>query len=205
MSGTLAAQVAEAAGARSIRTLTGFKWLVRAGEPLCFAYEEAIGYCVDPDAVRDKDGIGSAVLLAQIAARLRREGSSIASLLDDLALRHGSHVTVGRSLHATPGGITAAMNLFRSAPRRTLGGIDCAMSDYANRDDGLRTDMVEFIGADGDARVRALVRPSGTEPKAKAYVEAVVPVVSPDDDDLRAARTRASDLACAIANDLFGG
>ena len=205
VSGTLAAQVAEAAGARSIRTLTGFKWLVRAGEPLCFAYEEAIGYCVDPDAVRDKDGIGSAVLLAQIAARLRREGSSIASLLDDLALRHGSHVTVGRSLHATPGGITAAMNLFRSAPRRTLGGIDCAMSDYANRDDGLRTDMVEFIGADGDARVRALVRPSGTEPKAKAYVEAVVPVVSPDDDDLRAARTRASDLACAIANDLFGG
>lgn len=204
VSGTLAAGVAEAAGARSIRTLTGFKWLVRAGEPLCFAYEEAIGYCVDPDAVRDKDGIGSAVLLAQIAGRLRREGSSITALLDDLALRHGSHVTVGRSLRATPDGIAAAMNQFRSAPRRTLGGVDCVMSDYGNRDDGLRTDAVEFTGADGDARVHALVRPSGTEPKAKAYVEAVVPVLPQDDDGLRTARRRATDLACAVADDLFG-
>ena len=176
------------------------------GRTLCFAYEEAIGYCVDPDAVRDKDGIGSAVLLAQIAARLRREGSSIASPArrSRTAARQPRHRRAVVARHAR-----RDHRCNEPVPVRTttnLGGIDCAMSDYANRDDGLRTDMVEFIGADGDARVRALVRPSGTEPKAKASRRGGRPrCLSRRRRSARGAHEGQRDLACAIANDLFGG
>ncbi|MFT4199596.1 phospho-sugar mutase [Gordonia sp. (in: high G+C Gram-positive bacteria)] len=202
VSGTLAADVAEAAGARSVRTLTGFKWLARAGEPLVYAYEEAIGHCVDPDAVRDKDGISAAVLVARVVAELRRGGSSIGALLDGLAVRHGLHVTVGTSTRLPdPDEAAALMKRLRSTPRRTLAGLDCTMSDFAARTDGLRTDAVEFTGARGGERIRAIVRPSGTEPKVKAYVEVVTSVGSASE----AAQRRATTLERAqhAADDLL--
>ncbi len=202
VSGTLAHDVAVAAGARSVRTLTGFKWLVRAGEPLCYAYEEAIGHCADPVAVRDKDGISAAVLAAQVAARHRAAGSSLGALLDDLAVRHGMHTTVGRSLRLTaPGGAAEVMRTLRATARPTLAGVACQLHDYATRDDRLRTDAVEFTGAHRDARIRALVRPSGTEPKVKAYVEVVVPLRSAA--KAAAARRDATDLAERVAADLL--
>ncbi|QKT06730.1 phospho-sugar mutase [Gordonia sp. X0973] len=202
VSGTLAAAVAAAAGARPARTLTGFKWLVRAGEPLVYAYEEAIGHCVDPDAIRDKDGIGTAVLLAQIAAGVRRDGRSLSSLLDDLSTRHGLHVTVGRSVPlTTPAAAAQTMTALRGATTRTVAGIECALSDYAGRDDDLRTDAVEFTGSDGDTGLRALVRPSGTEPKLKVYVEVVMPF-PPDPATRRQTRREADALARRAADAL---
>ncbi|GAB08700.1 putative phosphoglucomutase [Gordonia araii NBRC 100433] len=198
VSGTLAADVAQAAGARSVRTLTGFKWLVRAGEPLVYAYEEAIGHCVVPTSVRDKDGIGAAVLAARLAARLRRDGSSIATLLDELALRHGVHATVGRSLRLPPP--TTAdeiMGRLRSRPRTSLASVDLTLFDYATRTDELRTDAVEFAGETDSMRVRALIRPSGTEPKVKAYVEVVAPV--PSAAAVADARSKATALATRVA------
>src|SRR5690606_15894575 len=96
VSSRMLARIAEAAGARHVETLTGFKWLARAdedvpGATLVYAYEEAIGHCVDPDAVRDKDGISAAVLACDLVGTLRRCGRTVLDVLDDLARRHGVH------------------------------------------------------------------------------------------------------------------
>ena len=80
-------------GARHVETLTGFKWLARAdADPpgtLIYAYEEAIGHCVDPAAVRDKDGISAAVLACDLVATLKGSHRSVLDALDDLARRFG--------------------------------------------------------------------------------------------------------------------
>ena len=89
-------------GARHVETLTGFKWLSRAdadlpGCTLVYAYEEAIGHCVDPRAVRDKDGISAAVLVCDLVVALRDQGRTVLDALDDLARRHGVHTTTAVS------------------------------------------------------------------------------------------------------------
>ena len=81
-----------AAGYRHAQTLTGFKWISRV-DGLVFGYEEALGYCVDPAHVRDKDGISAALLVAGLAARLKAEGRTVVDALDDLARAHGLHLT----------------------------------------------------------------------------------------------------------------
>src|SRR5581483_10602641 len=91
------AAIAAQYGARHVETLTGFKWLARAdadlpGKTLVYAYEEAIGHCVDPEAVRDKDGISAAVLVCDLVASLKQQGRSLLDMLDDLARRHGVHM-----------------------------------------------------------------------------------------------------------------
>src|SRR5258708_29437200 len=90
------AAIAEHYGAFHVETLTGFKWLARAdeklpGHTLVYAYEEAIGHCVDPAAVRDKDGISAAVLVCDLVAALKEQGRSVPDMLDELARRHGVH------------------------------------------------------------------------------------------------------------------
>ncbi|EUA06916.1 phosphoglucomutase/phosphomannomutase, alpha/beta/alpha domain III family protein [Mycobacterium xenopi 4042] len=97
VSSRMLAAVAARHGARHVETLTGFKWLARAdaGLPGCrlvYAYEEAIGHCVDPDAVRDKDGISAAVVACDLVAALNAQGRSVLDMLDELARRHGVHV-----------------------------------------------------------------------------------------------------------------
>ncbi len=92
VSSTLLSTLAAARGARFAQTLTGFKWLTRAGEGLVYAYEEAIGHCVDPDAVRDKDGIGTAVVVADYAAELKESGRTLVDALDALHREFGLHV-----------------------------------------------------------------------------------------------------------------
>ncbi|MCF8611756.1 phospho-sugar mutase [Gordonia sp. HY285] len=171
VSGTLMHDDALARGADARRTLTGFKWLVRAGEPLAYAYEEAIGHCVDPDAVRDKDGVSAALACARIARDWVDRGG-LSAALDRLAERRGVYVTAQRSLRFDdPAQITAYMSRLRAHPPRVLAGFDVTVADYASRDDGLRTDGVECVGfrLDSTERLRVFVRPSGTEPKVKIY------------------------------------
>ena len=96
------ASIAAAHGASHVETLTGFKWLSRAdadlpGCTLVYAYEEAIGYCVDPSAVRDKDGISAAVLFCDLVVALREQGRTVLDALDELARRHGVHTTTAVS------------------------------------------------------------------------------------------------------------
>ena len=103
VSGSLLRRLAQAAGVRCVTTLTGFKWIARAGGAdgaLVYGYEQALGYAVRPDLVADKDGISAALLVLQLAAEEARAGRALADRLDDLALAHGVHVTRQRSLRA---------------------------------------------------------------------------------------------------------
>jgi phosphomannomutase len=179
-------------------TLTGFKWISRV-EGLRFGYEEALGYCVDPAGVRDKDGISAALLMAELAATLKSEGRTLLDLLDDLAREHGLHATDQLSVRVDDVAlIEDAMARLRAEPPTALGGRAVERTDdlAQGSDDLPPTDGLRYALADGG---RVVVRPSGTEPKLKAYLEVVVPVTG--DDVVTARRTAAADLA-AIKRDV---
>ncbi|HZN17785.1 MAG TPA: phospho-sugar mutase [Micromonosporaceae bacterium] len=163
-------------------TLTGFKWIVRAGADLAYGYEEALGYCVAPGHVRDKDGITATLLVCELAAGLRAELRSLPDRLDELAAEFGVHLTDQLSVRVDDlAEIGQAMEHIRSRPPAAL--LDepvVAISDRLPEADvfALRTQSA-----------RVVVRPSGTEPKLKAYLEVVEPV---PDGDVTAARERAA-------------
>ncbi len=193
VSGSMLAAIAAAAGARHVRTLTGFKWLVRAGDGLRYAYEEAIGHCVDPDAVRDKDGISAAVALAILAHDRSAAGGGLGDALDDLFVRHGVHRTGQVAIRAERlSDIADTMARLRTTPPTELAGVTVDMADHSTRSDALRTDAVVFTGSAPGARIRLIARPSGTEPKLKFYLE--VALAPSDRGDLRAAKDRADAL-----------
>ena len=194
VSSQLLSALAPARGARYARTLTGFKWLVRAGDGLVYAYEEAIGHCVDPNVVRDKDGISAAVVLADLAAALKQDGRTLLDVLDDLAVEFGVHsgAQVSRRVQDLTD-IGDMMRRLRSTPPTELAGRTVTVMDYADRDDELRTDAVEIAGSG----LRVIVRPSGTEPKLKAYLEVVEPVS--DRQDLARARATADELLAQLS------
>ena len=196
VSSTLLGKMAAAAGVPFRETLTGFKWLGRAADPdgeLGFAYEEALGFCAG-GLVRDKDGVTAALLLAEATAIQKRDGRSLLDVLDDLAVAHGVHQTVQWSVRV-PGSdameqLTAAMARMRAAPPTELAGrsvtsVDDLIDGDAAR--GFAPSDVLIWHLDGG---RVVVRPSGTEPKLKAYVEVVEPVGSTA--DLPAVRARAT-------------
>ncbi|MFW0791008.1 phospho-sugar mutase [Gordonia sp. CPCC 205333] len=210
VSGTLAAKIAQSAGARSVRTLTGFKWLSRADDDpeipaLRYAFEEAIGHCVDPDAVRDKDGISAAVVLSAIARQRKTLGVDLLSMLDELYREHGAHHTSARSRRLSgPAEFDAVMSDLRSNPPERVAGIDVRFEDYALRDDELRTDAVALTGEADDVRLRVMVRPSGTEPKIKYYVETIVHVTGyGDNQSLDDVNQRAADLTAIALTELL--
>ena len=179
-SSTLLGRMAAAAGARYVETLTGFKWIMRAiaeapGHRLLLGYEEALGYAVS-DVVRDKDGISAALVLAQLAAEERRAGRTLADRLDRIAARFGRHATEPVTLDLTgPGGTERrerVMASLRADPPATLLGRPVrAVEDLRAGVRGLPVSDVLILRAEG---ARVVVRPSGTEPKLKAYLEVVV-------------------------------
>jgi phosphomannomutase len=189
VSGSLMHVIAQAQGVPSAETPTGFKWIIRAGSPeapLVYGYEEALGYAVLPSVARDKDGISAALAVALLAAELKADGRTLLDRLDELAREHGLFVTGQLSVRVEDLTlISDAMARLRSAPPTSLLGRDVAFADLALEDPSV--DAVRLLG-DG---VRVIVRPSGTEPKLKAYLETVVPVH--DDAGLIAARGRGED------------
>ncbi|GGQ41289.1 phospho-sugar mutase [Couchioplanes azureus] len=150
-------------------TLTGFKWIVRGAEELAFGYEEALGYCVAPDLVRDKDGITAALTVAELAATLKAEGKSLRDRLDELDTELGVHRTDQVSVRVDDlAEITRAMAHVRANPPAALLGQPVTeVEDRAPAADVL---TLRTAGA------RVVIRPSGTEPKLKAYLEVVEPV-----------------------------
>jgi phosphomannomutase len=189
VSGSLLHALAEAHGVRFAETPTGFKWIVRAGtpeQPLVFGYEEALGYAVAPGVVKDKDGISAALAIALLAAELRATGRTLTDRLDELALRYGLFATGQLSVRVEDlSRIGAMMARLRSSPPSRLLGREVTASDLL--DETPAVDAVRLLG-DG---VRVIVRPSGTEPKLKAYLETVVPVH--EDAGIIAARGRGAD------------
>lgn len=202
VSSRLLGKIAAGHGLSHRETLTGFKWIARV-DGLVFGYEEALGYCVDPALVRDKDGLSAALLLAQLAARLRMQGRTLIDMLDHLALRHGLHLTDQLSARfADLDQIPATMARVRQAPPTTLAGSPVVeVVDLADGSEGLPpTDGLRLLAEDG---TRVIVRPSGTEPKVKCYLEVIVPV---DDDGtadpVGAARRIARERLDAVRQDL---
>ncbi|MCW2636599.1 MAG: Glucose,6-bisphosphate synthase [Blastococcus sp.] len=189
VSGSLMHVIAAAAGQPSAETPTGFKWIMRAGSdsaPLVYGYEEALGYSVAPSVARDKDGISAALAVALLAAELKTTDRTLLDRLDELAREHGLFVTGQLSVRVEDlTVISDAMARLRAAPPTRLLGREVAFADLALDDPAV--DAVRLLG-DG---VRVIVRPSGTEPKLKAYLESVVPVH--DDAGLIAARGRGED------------
>ncbi len=197
VSSTLLGTIAADRGVRFTQTLTGFKWISRV-EGLAFGYEEALGYCVDPAGVRDKDGISAALLVAELAAEQRARGRTLLDVLDDVERRYGVHATDQLSVRVEDRSlITAAMDRLRSAPPSALGGrAVVAVDDLAQGVDGLPPTDGLRLQLEGGARV--VVRPSGTEPKLKAYLEVVVPISA----SLAAARDAAAIRIAAVKADL---
>ncbi|SHN45423.1 phospho-sugar mutase [Cryptosporangium aurantiacum] len=169
VSSSLLSTLAPARGARAAETLTGFKWIVRAADDLAFGYEEALGYAVAPGVVRDKDGIGAALAIADLAAELKARGRTLTDRLDELAVEFGLHATSQLSVRVDDlREIADMMARIRSATPTTLLGR--AITEVHDR---LPDADVLTLRAPG---VRVVVRPSGTEPKLKAYLEVVEPV-----------------------------
>ncbi|WP_405795350.1 phospho-sugar mutase [Streptomyces sp. NBC_01506] len=201
VSSSLLGRIAEAAGVGYEETLTGFKWIARV-EGLRYGYEEALGYCVDPDGVRDKDGITAALLVAELASELKERGRGLTDLLDDLALAHGLHATDQLSARVKDLSlITRAMDRLRDHPPTALAGLTVTSAeDLSSGASGLPpTDGLRYHLA-GAYRARVIVRPSGTEPKLKCYLEAVIPVA--DATDLPSARSRGAELLTSLKRDL---
>lgn len=198
VSSSLLGKIAGRHGLGYAETLTGFKWIGRI-EGLRFGYEEALGYCVDPDAVRDKDGISAAILVAELAARLRSEGRGLSDALDDIARGYGLHATGQLSVRVEDLSlIDEVMRALRTSPPTILGGRTVeAVEDLADGVGGLPpTDGLRFLL---DAGARVIVRPSGTEPKIKCYLEVIVPA---SDGDVDSARAIAAGALGAIKADL---
>ena len=152
--------------------LTGFKWLAKI-EDLAYGYEEAIGYAVDSETVNDKDGVSAALFLAQIAMDLKRDGLTLADLLDEIWARHGFHGTEQISIRVSDmGAITRLLATLRSNPPQEIAGRAVeAIDDLAAPSDGLPpTDGLRIWLAGG---IRAIIRPSGTEAKMKCYLEVI--------------------------------
>ena len=174
MSGTLLERIAGDAGLGYATTLTGFKWISKVPD-LRFGYEEAVGYCVDPAAVKDKDGITASLLMLEMVAALKAEGRGPQDVLDDLARKFGLYATSQLSVRVSDLSlITDAMARLRNDPPAVLGGrAVLRMDDLEKGVDGLPpTDGLRFSLPDA----RVIVRPSGTEPKLKCYLQVVVPV-----------------------------
>ncbi|MFD4754990.1 phospho-sugar mutase [Streptomyces sp. NPDC058426] len=217
VSSTLLGTLARAAGVPHAETLTGFKWISRV-PGLRFGYEEALGYCVDPEGVRDKDGITAALLVTEFASVLKEEGRTLSDALDDLAREHGLHATAQLSARvADLSLIPAAMDRLRQSPPVRLAGLTVTSADDLSlpKDglpptDGLRYTLgtpspegagssPEGVGSSPEGvRGRVVVRPSGTEPKLKCYLEIVLPAGLPVPE----ARERATALLAELKRDV---
>lgn len=175
VSSRLLGRIAEHHGLRGATTLTGFKWIARA-PGIRFGYEEAIGYCTDPEAVKDKDGISAMLRVATLVDELARAGRTVPDALDDLARTHGLYATAPLSFRVEELSLIAdAMARLRAADVAELAGSPVVeVTDLAHGSPQLPATDAIVLRTQADDRV--IVRPSGTEPKLKCYLEVVVPV-----------------------------
>lgn len=178
--GTLACSIVSSPGLEAVAkhhglefraTLTGFKWISRA-PMLVFGFEEALGYLVNPGTVRDKDGISAALAFLSLAARLKGEGRTVADHLDDFVGRFGCFASAQVSIRVTElSQIGTVMARLRANPPAEVGGIRVErIEDLAEGGELPPSDVLRIV-LEGGGRV--MVRPSGTEPKLKVYIDAV--------------------------------
>lgn len=198
VSSRMLAAIASSHSLEHHNTLTGFKWISRVPS-LSFGYEEALGYCVAPALVRDKDGMSAGLLLADYAAELKATGSSLPEVLDELALKHGLHATDQLSIRVADLGLLGTMmQALRATPPSTLGGEAVTAFEDLSRGATLPPTDGLLFGTVNNTRV--IVRPSGTEPKLKCYLEVIAPVATAG--DVPAVRATAAAQLERIKNEL---
>jgi phosphomannomutase len=204
VSSRLLSRIASAAGYAHEETLTGFKWISRV-PGLVYGYEEAIGYCVAPGLVRDKDGISAAVLIAELAAAAKDSGRTIFDTLDELYLVHGLHASEQLSIRvADLGLLDAMMDRLRVNPPESFGASAVeTFTDLAEGSENLPpTDGLLYLTRDHS---RVIIRPSGTEPKLKCYLEVILPVESAAElPEVREAARTALDRILADVQEALG-
>ncbi len=183
VSSSVLSKIAAGFGISFTETLTGFKWLAKV-ENLTFGYEEALGYCVDSRSVNDKDGISAALMLTDLAARLKAEESSISHYLDSIWQRFGYHATKQVSLRFNDLKLIAPlMDSLRKDPPGEIAGLRFSSLDDLARPtnelpptEGIRIWFADVphesdSGSETGEKIRVIIRPSGTEPKLKCYIE----------------------------------
>ena len=177
VSSSILSKIAKSYGLPFVETLTGFKYLAKVAN-LRFGYEEALGYAVDADSVNDKDGISAALVLVQLAADLKREGKTIAQLLNEIWKKYGFHGTRQISVRTQSiSDIDKVMGKLRNNLPTQLSQFKVTQVDDLERPkDGLPPTNGVRIWL--DEKYRVIVRPSGTEPKIKCYIEVVTNQVS---------------------------
>lgn len=171
VSSSALSKVAQHFGLGYRETLTGFKWISKVPN-LIFGYEEALGYCVDAQRTPDKDGISAALIAAAVATQLAKQGKSLSDHLAELGELYGHYATGQISIRVTDlSVIKDLMAKLRNNPPEAIAGVGAKFTDLnlataeLGATDGLRFDL-----ADGR---RVIVRPSGTEPKLKCYLQAI--------------------------------
>jgi phosphomannomutase len=180
-----------------VYTLTGFKWIGRV-PGLAYGYEEAIGYCVDPEAVPDKDGVSALIMVLTLAAGLKAEGLSLADRLDEIARRYGIYQTEQVSVRVPdPKIITSAMDRLRARPPRILAGHLTSVHDLAHGSQELPPTNAVLITGE---MIKVVVRPSGTEPKLKCYLEVHLGTTS--SADIPATRAQARSILATIRSEM---
>lgn len=199
VSSTLLGKVAGAAGVRHVETLTGFKWITKA-PGLRYGYEEALGYCCDPDGVLDKDGITAALLVAELAAAQKAAGRTLHDVLDEVSREHGVHVTSQVSIRLDDlSVIEATMDRMRRHQPTRLGGRRVLTVDDLRHPHG-RLPATDGLRLTLESGTRVIVRPSGTEPKVKCYLEVVGDVVPAG--DVQTARSHAEAGMAQLRDDV---
>lgn len=198
VSSQMLGRIAESNGIAFFETLTGFKWVSRPGIASpdldqILAYEEALGYAVG--GARDKDGISAALVMADLFTLWKSRGTSAQSILDELAVQHGAHVQHNFSVRIEGADwqerLAATANAVVASPPRRLGGLDVRSVEQP------ASDVIRLTLSSSD---RVVIRPSGTEPKMKCYLEAVEPVAPGETPT--SARTRARDRLQLMAEEL---
>ena len=205
VSSRLLSKIADFHKVKYAETLTGFKWIVRPGledknSRFVFGYEEALGFALG-DSVRDKDGITSALAFAELAAELKAEDKTVMDLLDELWNRHGVHKTAlfTKRLDAETDISADFMSPWRTSPPERIGEFVVIESiDLLTPESGLpATDALVFNILNG----RIVIRPSGTEPMVKAYVEVTESVINGDIRSAeRSADHKIEDLLYGVSN-----
>jgi len=170
VSSSLLGKMAKKAGVEFHETLTGFKWISKISN-LTFGYEEALGYCIDPKLVNDKDGISVGLLIAQIAGELRDAGISLSDYLNLIGDEYGFHKNDQISIRVSDlSFISTLLNKFVANPPASLTGSGLISSEDLSKSKTMPTPGIRCYYNDG---IRVIVRPSGTEPKLKCYIEVV--------------------------------
>lgn len=162
------AEIAKKYGFESEETLTGFKYIGKV-DGLLFGFEEALGYLVDPDKVRDKDGISAAIMFLDLVRHLKKQGKTLADYADDFTKEFGAYVSGQISIRVSDlSAIGKLMTALRNNPPSEVGGFKVAtFLDHTKTD--RQSDILVFVLENGS---RLIARPSGTEPKIKFYLDA---------------------------------